>query len=354
MLVRHALRLGYLSDRHTLTLVAVSIPWAAAGTFVCARGIAMTLGWEHRRARAVGAAAVALADRRRASRSSSKPSHPSRWGHWAAGRWLVAHAGPADAVLDTRGWAAFVSGRPSYDYWHVRQAFTDAHLAYIVVGDRRALGRRAGGPRRLRAVLAYAADAGRGVPRAPRRQGDAASGSTATIGPLLGGPAAMSHGSFWERLVRGTAGPGSTSGYRDALPADLDATVMDLESRDRFHAKQGRSTARVVFHAAAGPLPVYLKRHYRLPWRARLAALIDPAGRHTPGAAEWAHLERARALGIAVPEVVAAGERIGPWGDAAELPDGRRADRLPPAARGHARARRHARPRGLRRLEARP
>ena len=62
-----------------------------------------------------------------------------------------------------------------------------------------------------------------------------------------------------------------------------------------------------------GPLTVYLKRHFRLPWLARLAALVDPAGRHSPGAAEWSHLERARSLGVPVPEVVAAGERIGPW-----------------------------------------
>ena len=40
VLVRHELRMGYLSDRHTLTLVTLSLPWAAAGTFVCARGLA--------------------------------------------------------------------------------------------------------------------------------------------------------------------------------------------------------------------------------------------------------------------------------------------------------------------------
>src|SRR5260370_26538760 len=89
---------------------------------------------------------------------------------------------------------------------------------------------------------------------------------------------------------------------------------MTWESRDRHHAKQGRSTARVVFHGPSGPVPVYLKRHYRLPWPARLAALIAPGGRHTPGGAEFAHLHRARDLGRAVPELVAAGERIGPWG----------------------------------------
>jgi heptose I phosphotransferase len=120
--------------------------------------------------------------------------------------------------------------------------------------------------------------------------------------------------SFWSRLVRGGGWTWIDERFRAALPADIAAQVMTLESRDRFHAKQGRSTARVVFHGAAGPLSVYLKRHDHLPWRSRLAALIDPAGRHTPGAAEWTHLERVRALGIAVPEVVAAGERIGPWG----------------------------------------
>jgi heptose I phosphotransferase len=123
-------------------------------------------------------------------------------------------------------------------------------------------------------------------------------------------------GSFWKRLTRGTRWTWLDPRFRAALPADIEETVMALESRDRLHAKQGRSTARVVFHGPDGPLPVYLKRHYRVGWPSRLAALIDPRGRHTPGAAEFAHLNRVRALGVTVPEVVAAGERIGPWGEA--------------------------------------
>jgi heptose I phosphotransferase len=71
----------------------------------------------------------------------------------------------------------------------------------------------------------------------------------------------------------------------------------------------------VVLEQTDRPLAVYLKRHFRLPWTARLAALLDPAGRHSPAAAEWANLKRVRALGIEVPEVVAAGERIGPRTD---------------------------------------
>ncbi len=127
----------------------------------------------------------------------------------------------------------------------------------------------------------------------------------------------MRYGSLWDRLVRGVRWSWTDPRYQSALPPDLDASVMALDSRDRLHAKQGRSTARVVFHPPAqtssGPLAVYLKRHFRLPWPARLAALVNPAGRHSPAAAEWAHLERARALGVPVPEVVATGERIGPW-----------------------------------------
>jgi heptose I phosphotransferase len=123
----------------------------------------------------------------------------------------------------------------------------------------------------------------------------------------------VSHGSLWQRWSRGVSWTWINERYRAHLPDDLGANVMTFESRDRFHAKQGRSTARVVLVRADRPLAVYLKRHFQLPWPARLAALVDPNGKHSPAAAEWAHLERARALGIDVPEVVAAGEHIGPW-----------------------------------------
>src|SRR5579864_1674515 len=119
---------------------------------------------------------------------------------------------------------------------------------------------------------------------------------------------------LWARLVRGTSRTWYDERYRSALPANLEATVMNLRADDRHHAKQGRSTGRVRFHSAAGTLSVYLKRHYRLPWLAGLWALLQPDGDHSPAAAEWAHLEQARGLGVAVPDAVAAGEWIGPWG----------------------------------------
>ncbi len=165
VLVRHAMKMGYLSGRHTLTLVIVSVPWAAAGIWVCARRLAEKRQWSDRLARTIGATALAASILVGVA-FQVRPGHPSRWGHWAAGQWLRTHAAPGEAVLDTRGWAAFVSGRPSYDYWHVRQSFTDSRLAYVVVGtdELEASSRRAA---TLRAVLAHAATPCAGFPERP-------------------------------------------------------------------------------------------------------------------------------------------------------------------------------------------
>lgn len=131
-------------------------------------------------------------------------------------------------------------------------------------------------------------------------------------------PASVRHsGNLLTRLTRGSRWSWRADRHADALPADLDASVMALEGGDRHHRKQGRSTARIRFDAGSPGVPslsVYLKRHFRLPVWDRLRALVHPSGRYSPASAEWAHLEAARTLGIKVPEVVAVGERIGPWG----------------------------------------
>lgn len=134
----------------------------------------------------------------------------------------------------------------------------------------------------------------------------------------------MTYGTLWQRWTRGVSWTWVNDRYRKALPPEFERGVMGLDTPDRLHVKQGRSTARVVFHPARPTgaaserghrgLSVYLKRHYRLPLAAGLAAMIHPSGRYSPAAEEWAHLERGRALGIEVPEVVAAGESIGPRG----------------------------------------
>lgn len=154
---RHATVLGYLSGRHALTITLAVLPWAASGYVVLSRGLAARRGWDEsatpRRRAIVAALALAVG----VWVQANKPGHPGRWGHLAAGTWLSRHAGPDDAVLDTRGWARFVSDRPGYDYWHVRQALTDPRLAYVVVGnDELEAGSRRG--ETLRAVLAFAGE----------------------------------------------------------------------------------------------------------------------------------------------------------------------------------------------------
>jgi hypothetical protein len=169
-LVRHSLTLGYLSDRHLLPLVAVSLLWAAAGVALCTARMATRLGWSEGRTRRVGTALVVVISLVAFAAPHWKPGHRSRWGHWAAGRWLQEHAAPSQAILDTRGWASFVSNRPSYDYWHVRQALTDPHLAYVVVGADEL---SAPSPRAetLRAILAYSANAVAAFPDDKRGKG---------------------------------------------------------------------------------------------------------------------------------------------------------------------------------------
>jgi 4-amino-4-deoxy-L-arabinose transferase-like glycosyltransferase len=155
ILVRHTTALGYVSGRHTLPLTAIAVPWAAAGTFVCLRGLGVTLPWSRRTAWAAGMLGSVLVVSIMVV-YQLRPGHPTRWGHWAAGQWLAAHLAPCEVVLDTRGWARFVAEAPGYDYWHVRQALTDSHLAYVVVGHEE-LEARSTRSRTLNALLAFAA-----------------------------------------------------------------------------------------------------------------------------------------------------------------------------------------------------
>ncbi len=155
VLVRHATQLGYLSPRHTLAIVVATVPWVAAGVVAIVRRLARRSWCGPARARRIGLATAVLVVAA-AIVAQARPGHPSRWGHREAGAWLAANAGSGEAVLDTRGWAAFVSGVRSYDMWHVRQALSDARLAYVVVGadELAAPSARAA---TLKAVLAHAA-----------------------------------------------------------------------------------------------------------------------------------------------------------------------------------------------------
>lgn len=132
LLLRHTVALGYLSIRHLLTVVVVCLPWAG---WRLARLMERVGGWIRpagpwRRLALGGALALMIA---LGLAAQAKPSHPSRWGHWAAGQWLHERMLDHECVLDTRGWAAFVSRGRSYGPWHVRQALSDPGLRYLVI-----------------------------------------------------------------------------------------------------------------------------------------------------------------------------------------------------------------------------
>lgn len=118
---------------------------------------------------------------------------------------------------------------------------------------------------------------------------------------------------LWARLVHGHARVTvhADDEYRFANPPG--ESVMQLESADRFHAKQGRSTARCLVGDLPDQVSVYLKRHYRFPWWVRFAATLWPGRAWTAARREWQNLLQASSAGVRVPRPVAVGEFIGPF-----------------------------------------
>jgi heptose I phosphotransferase len=119
---------------------------------------------------------------------------------------------------------------------------------------------------------------------------------------------------FWQRLVRGTCRLRQRPDWQTFVGPDWAGPIMDVAVTDRFHAKQGRSTGRWIVEQGGRRLAVYLKRHYRLPWRHGLLALLWPGAEWSPAFQEWTHIAWARAEGLPVADAVAACEYLGPWG----------------------------------------
>src|SRR5712691_5584780 len=124
----------------------------------------------------------------------------------------------------------------------------------------------------------------------------------------------MNRDTFWQRLTKGVCRSRQRADWIAFAGADWLERIMELPVTDHFHAKQGRSTGRLILKADGRQLAVYLKRHYRLePWRGLLATL-SPHRAWSPALQEWNHLAWARSQGLPVPAAVAASEYIGPWG----------------------------------------
>jgi hypothetical protein len=132
LLIRHHARLGYLSMRYLLTPVVVTLPWAGWRLLRLLERLGDWLRLEGGRRRVAASFALILMLAGGLA-AQAKPSHPSRRAHWEAGRWLAGVAPAGSAVLDTRGWAAFVADLPAYGPWHFGQAESDPRLAFVIV-----------------------------------------------------------------------------------------------------------------------------------------------------------------------------------------------------------------------------
>jgi heptose I phosphotransferase len=119
---------------------------------------------------------------------------------------------------------------------------------------------------------------------------------------------------LWQRCLKGSARWRFRGDWPHFAGAGWLERIMDVAVTDRFHAKQGRSTGRWLLQAGGRRLSVYLKRHYRLPWWQGLLATLWPGRGWSPALQEWHNLEWAGSRNLSVPESVAAGEFIGPWG----------------------------------------
>lgn len=116
---------------------------------------------------------------------------------------------------------------------------------------------------------------------------------------------------MFDRFRRGTWYERQSADWPSLSLPGGDA-LMAADLRDSLHVKQGRSIVRHAVADGSARLAVFLKRHYRHPRLAGLAAAILPRGDWSDARCEAAHLQWARDNGFRVPRVVAVGQRVGP------------------------------------------
>jgi hypothetical protein len=133
----YSARSGYLSERHLSVLPFLLATSVVIGAAAVVRTLArISPAWtqspgQPRFALAAGVALVLTAS----LLESSKPLHPSRSAHRAAGEWLAEAAASDEAVFDTRGLTGLYSGRASYLSDEAGRALLDPRLRFVVVED---------------------------------------------------------------------------------------------------------------------------------------------------------------------------------------------------------------------------
>jgi hypothetical protein len=110
VLIRMAVVIGYLSERHTLLLVLIGSFWAAAALPILAGQLVRLPTIGRRLSGAAVATLLLVAFLGTGVAGALKPLHANRAGHHAAGRWLADHMNPSDKLVDPFCWAHFYSG----------------------------------------------------------------------------------------------------------------------------------------------------------------------------------------------------------------------------------------------------
>jgi len=129
-----AVRNGYLSDRHLLLVIVFALGWAGVGAVELGEALAAVCRQRNSRVAPVAVRRAALAAVVLACLPAlARPLHASRINHREAAAWLAEHARQDDVVLDSRGWTALYTGRPTYRYEAAQAAFSHPRLAYVVV-----------------------------------------------------------------------------------------------------------------------------------------------------------------------------------------------------------------------------
>jgi hypothetical protein len=123
---------GYLSTRHFALPVALTLPYAVLGLQGLLKLASDAIPWKIRssefgiRLATVGFAAASVL-------LTTRPLHESLAAHRQAAAWLEAKGLPNGAVLDQQGLTALYTGRTTWRFGVVGDAFNDAMLSYVVL-----------------------------------------------------------------------------------------------------------------------------------------------------------------------------------------------------------------------------
>lgn len=120
----------------------------------------------------------------------------------------------------------------------------------------------------------------------------------------------MSWRRWWQRWWHGESRVESSELWWKYFGDVQVQDVLRFSVREIASSKQGRSVGKIESENAHGPLVVFLKRHYRLPWWQRVLSLF--VSDQSSAMQEWRNLCWAQSVGLCVPEPLAAGEQIGP------------------------------------------